>query len=672
MATALLPHAKLDWTISRLEGDLDKRPEDESTRIELARCMLSRGLMHGGGEASCNQALSLAKKVLQDDPTSVDALVIAGAALVGMERTDAAFKYLAQALASDEDRADLRLSLGVLERQRGDVGGGVRHLETACRLAPEAWETHLYLGRALMEFARMRDLPSRLVERAQYHLVRALQLEPTPDQLAPVLRDIGICCMLTGRYPEAERFFIRLRENEDYAATARYHLGQVAYMMGKYNNAIQHYRQYLRDKPDDCHVLSRMAMAWFQLGDLSKARAACNQALLIDPEHLEARYALGCTVLEEGDPNEAVRILRETLRDHPSHMPTYVELVRTRRMNQETGWLVGALESEVGAFDRLPQGGSVDARGFTRQRIQTVLDELREVGPSMISAVLGAIDRSQDEALRFQLWESACALVMGAVADAAGARLREPGRHYGIGLGLEALSAAQAIPEPVLTAGLSVTEEDLKRAAVDRHGPAADVGAHRKNLDTERKRARGYQALVLLAIGVRRSTAGKALLTDWAKNADPDLAVAAWTGLAMYGDPVATAKLAAHAASKGATGPVDGLLSHVVPPAVEMQPRRVSDDERTTCSTCGRTSGDVEHLMTGSRAVLCDRCVIRVGQHRHTLPAEPDAVCDLCTRTPFEVRGLFGYNGVHVCSECLDLSLGLLEREEVNRFLSTW
>ncbi len=243
MATALLPHSKLDWTISRLEGDLERNPGDEVTRLELARCMLSRGLMHGGGEAACNQALTLARRVLQDDPTSVDALVIAGAALVGMERTEAAYKYLAQALATNEDRADLRLSLGVLERQRGDAGTGVRHLETACRLAPEAWETHLFLGRALMELARMRDLPSRLVERAQYHLVRALQLEPTPDQMAPVLRDIGVCCMLTGRYPEAERFFIRLRENEDYAATARYHLGQVAYSMGKYNIAIQHFLQ---------------------------------------------------------------------------------------------------------------------------------------------------------------------------------------------------------------------------------------------------------------------------------------------------------------------------------------------------------------------------------------------------------------------------------------------
>ena len=148
---------------------------------------------------------------------------------------------------------------------------------------------------------------------------------------------------------------------------------------------------------------------------------------------------------------------------------------------------------------------------MTRQRIETILDELRDVGPSMLSTVLGSIDRTQDEGLRFQLWESACAMVLGAVADAASSRLRDPARHYGPGLGLEALSSAAVLPEPVLTAGLKLDEADLKKAAVDRHGPADDVAAHRKNIATERKRARAYR-LLLLAIGVPRSTSGKSLL----------------------------------------------------------------------------------------------------------------------------------------------------------------
>ena len=671
MSSAVFPHAKLDWTISKLEEKTQAQPDDLDARLELSRCMLSRGWMHGGGESDCNEALALARRVLQDDPTSVSALVVAGAALVGMDRPDAAEKYLNQAFTAEADRPDLRLAIGALESLRNNWGMAVRNYESACRMASEAWETHLLLGRALLALAEAQP-QRRLLERASYHLVRSMRLDPSPDQHPRILRDMGVCCMRTGRSKEAQRFFIRLRENPDHAAVAKYHLGLVAYETGKYNNAIQHFRQYLRERPDDTNVLARMAMAWFQMGDFSRAREACHKALLIDPEHLHARYALGCTLLEEGDPMEATKVFRETLADHPEHMPTYVEMVRTRRHTQDPGWLLKALEVEVGTFDRLPPGGKVDARAVTRQRIETVLEEIRDVGPSMLSSVLSSIDRTQDEGLRFQLWESACTMVLGAVADAAASRLREPEKNYGPGLGLEALSAATVLPEPVLKAGLKLEESDIKKAAVDRHSVADDVSAHRENINTERRRARAHQALLLLAIGVRRSTSGKELLARWAEQADQDLAAAAWAGLAMYGEPVATAKLASHAANHGAQVQMDTLLRYVVPPTKDIAPKIVGKNGGSRCSTCGRAANEVSYLMMGGQAAICDRCVIQISQHRKSLEAPENAVCSLCSRTAFEARAMYSYNGIEICSECLDMSLGQLEREEVDKFLAAW
>lgn len=77
-------------------------------------------------------------------------------------------------------------------------------------------------------------------------------------------------------------------------------------------------------------------------------------------------------------------------------------------------------------------------------------------------------------------------------------------------------------------------------------------------------------------------------------------------------------------------------------------------------------------MMAGSKACVCDRCVIRIGQHRRTLEAPDNAVCDMCGRTAFEARSVHNYNGIQFCSACLDLSLGQLEREEVDRFLAAW
>ncbi|MEL6346066.1 MAG: tetratricopeptide repeat protein [Myxococcota bacterium] len=669
---SLFPHQKLDWTVSHLRETLAQRPNDPSVRLELSRALVSQAVFHNGGERAASQALGLTRKVLNDDPTSADALVLAGMALVSLERADAAARYLDQAAHIDPEQATLRIAMGDLARFNADPGGSVRHFEVACRLAPETWEPHMLLGRALRALAERHQRSRRLIERSQYHLVRALQHDPPPDQLPPILQDLGVSCMMTGRYREAERFFIRLREHREHRTVARYFLGQVAYRLGKYNNAVQHYRQFLRDRPDEPNVLARMAMAWFQLAEYSRAREACHQALLIDPQNLTARYALGCTLLEEGDPNEALRIFRETLKEHPEHMLSYLEMARTRRMAGDVRWLHNALHAEVRQYDRAPPGGRLDAKTLTRDRIALVLSELQAVGPSTVPGVLQAIEHTQDEGLRFQLWETACAMAEGAVADEAAAQLRQPGRHYSPQLGAEALSAAGALPEPVLTGGLVIEEADLKRAAVDRHGPAHDVKEHRANLAVEHSQARAYQALLLLAIGSRRSSSARALLRDWAATADPDMAVAAWAALSMFGEPAAADALRKTGKERSGIAVVEALLETASPKAAPRAPRRVSDHEQTRCSTCGRGSGDVTHMMAGGGVVICDRCVGRLWQNRRTLIAPDEATCDLCGRSHFEADGLYRYNGVNICSHCVQLSLGLLEREAVDQFLAAW
>lgn len=667
---SLFPHTKLDWLVSRIEDRVHESPDDPQARLELARALLSRGLFHGGGERDCNRAFAVLRKVLQDDPASAEAHALSGLALVGMERPEGASRYLDQALRLDPERADLRLALGALARAQGDLGAAVKSCESACRMAPDAWETHHFLARALLDLARSQGHPKRLVERAQYHLVRALGLGPSPDLQPPLFRDMGVTCMLTGRYREAEKFFIRLREHDKFRTVAMFHLGRVAYELGKYNNAIQHFRAYLREKPEDADVLAKVALCWFQLGEYARAREACNQALMREPMHLEARHALGCTLLEEGQANDAMRVFRETLKEVPQHLPSYLELVRTRRRGGDVGWLSQALAAEVGQHDRLPPGGYRGTRAMTRQRVGVVLDELRKVGPGTVSDILASIEHTQDEALRFQLWESACDLAVGALADSVSGRLRESGRSYGPALGVEAMAASTALPDPVLIQGLAIDEGDIKRAAVDRHPPAHDVRKHRENLDVERNRARVHQALLLLAIGTRRSAAGKELLRDWASTADPELATAAWAALAMYGEPEATRKLRERASQRGAAAVVERLLAGVTPPAGR-QPRRVSDGEETRCSTCGRAPHEVSHMMAGGSAVVCDRCVMRIATHRRSMRASDESVCDLCGRSHFEAE-VYAYNGHHVCNQCLELSLGLLEREEVDRFLAAW
>ncbi len=669
----MYPHQKLDWSAGRLEARLSEHPEDVAARLELARICLSRGLYHGAGESQCALALQHARRALQDDPASVDAMIVAGAALVGMDRADAAQRYLDEAVRIDAERPELHFALGAMYRGRGDRHLAIRHLETACRAAPQAWEVHLLLGRTLAERAKQVG-GHRLVERSQYHLVMALKLDPSPDLLAPLMRDLGVSCLQTGRYAEAEKLFVRLRENPRHTAMARKHLGQVAFALGKYKNAIQHYRHFLEAHGDDAHALAQMGMAFLQLGELGRAREYCNKALLLAPDHLVARHALGCTLLEEGQTAEAVRVFRETLDDHPEDLASYLELARTRRRAGDVGWLHQAVASEVGGYDRLPLvGGEGAPRGLTRRRIAVLLDELRAVGPSSATAILAAVELTEDEGLRFLLWEAACGLTQGHVADEVAASLREPGRSYSISLARNALAAAGCLPEPALTAGLNVTLEDIQRAAVDRRGGASDLVAHRRNVEAERDVARGYQALLLLAIASRRSRSARQLLTSWSTNADPELQVAVLAGQVMCGDGDAARALIRRAQERGAGPTVERLLAHVSPPNQRSEPRPLAGDAHDVhCSSCGRTGKECTHLMAGTQAVMCDGCTGEIARNRRSLTAPDDAACHLCGRTHFESRCVYRHAGVDVCADCLDLSMGLLEREAVDRFLAAW
>jgi hypothetical protein len=69
---------------------------------------------------------------------------------------------------------------------------------------------------------------------------------------------------------------------------------------------------------------------------------------------------------------------------------------------------------------------------------------------------------------------------------------------------------------------------------------------------------------------------------------------------------------------------------------------------------------------------VCDQCVGAIVRNRRSIAAPDDADCALCGRTHFESRGVYRLNGVDVCADCLDLSMGLLERDEIDRFLSAW
>ena len=202
-------------------------------------------------------------------------------------------------------------------------------------------------------------------------------------------------------------------------------------------------------------------------------------------------------------------------------------------MGGDINWLNQALKVEVSNYDRQPLGGDFDAKQLTRSRFVVILVELKISGPENATLVLRAIDYTQDESLRFLLWETACNMVEDYVATETAASLRTPGVNYSVDLGEAAACLGPSISETILTSGLNITEQDLQRAATERYPPAHDVLQHRQNLDKERNAARAYQALLLLAVAITGGDNGRKLLQEWVANADKEMGYASKMGLGI-------------------------------------------------------------------------------------------------------------------------------------------
>lgn len=675
-------HDKLDWNLSRLEKAA-ATTSDAAPRIELARALLGKSWFHQGGDAPLHEALAQARKVLHKEPGHPDALVVAGLALILLDRGEPADRYLEEAQRTGGESALLQMALGERALQRGRPDLAEAAWASACRLAPDAWEPHARLGHLLAEVVAHAGTPRRRQEQAQYHLVRALQLGATPDEAPGLQHDLALLCLRTHRVADAQRLLTRLLDHDAWRAEARYHLGRVAARTGKHKKAILLFRQHLGELPEErAEVWTRIGASYLHLGEPAHAREACNRALALDEDDLEARWVLGSSLVAEGATEDAVRVFREILERAPDHQDAFAELVRLRTAAGDVRWLRQALRSEAAVYDRLPPVASrpdprtgrpvqVDPRATTRSRIDVLVRGLGRIDPDVTATVLSGLDLTTDEGLRFRLWEGVLDLLgkrrTAEVAD----QLSHAGRHYSASAGRDVLTLAHQLSETQLTGGLAVHEEDLRRAAVERHGPADDVAQHRRNIALEREDARAWQAMLLLAIASHRSATARNLLVRWASDADEELALAARAGLAMLGDADAAEAVRALAGEHQLDHLAARALSHVMPAQGPEPAHLVTDDDDLVCATCGRRGTQVAHMLLGRGTAVCSVCLSTIADRADELRTrDPGTTCALTGATLLDAEAIYVYQGTAVSAACVDQSVGHDEREAVDAFLA--
>jgi tetratricopeptide (TPR) repeat protein len=129
--------------------------------------------------------------------------------------------------------------------------------------------------------------------------------------------DLGAMLVRQDKVPEAiDHYEQALRLKPD-LAVAHYDLGIALAGQSKVQEAINHYEQALRIEPDYAEAHNNLGIALVRLGRMQEAIEQYQQALGIKPDYAEAQYNLGNALAQLGRLQEAIDNYEQALRIQP-------------------------------------------------------------------------------------------------------------------------------------------------------------------------------------------------------------------------------------------------------------------------------------------------------------------------------------------------------------------
>ena len=145
----------------------------------------------------------------------------------------------------------------------------------------------------------------------------AFNLFASAERYAEECNNLGAALGQAGRVQEAIGHYEQaLRIKPDFAE-AHNNLGNDLLQSGRVQEAIRHYEQALRLKPDYAEAHNNLGIALRRLGRVQEAIEHYEQALRIKPDYADAHYSLGLTLGQVGKVQEAIGHYEQALRINP-------------------------------------------------------------------------------------------------------------------------------------------------------------------------------------------------------------------------------------------------------------------------------------------------------------------------------------------------------------------
>ena len=251
-----------------------------------------------------------------------EAVVLHSAGAIG--RAEPMYKTILQLQRHHPEALHL---LGMLSYQRGDQEKGIRYIKRALVVRPDFPDAlnnlagiHLHAGDAKQALSLLQkalvlheDYMAGLQTLARVHIrlrdyEGAASAYQRMDALDPgnqsVLKDWAATLLTLGHYGEAEGMFGRVLEQDPANKDARCFLAQTIKAQGRFAEALIILDDILSDNPEYVPALVHAGDAMQVIGETSAAIERFRKAVALQPDHAEAHFNLGVSLLTIGDYRE--------------------------------------------------------------------------------------------------------------------------------------------------------------------------------------------------------------------------------------------------------------------------------------------------------------------------------------------------------------------------------
>ncbi|MFC1516736.1 tetratricopeptide repeat protein [Thermodesulfobacteriota bacterium] len=194
--------------------------------------------------------------------------------------------------------------------------------------------------------------------------------------------NLGFELYKQGRTEEAiEHYLQALRIKPDYGK-AHNNLGLAFYEQGRTEEAIEHYLKVLQIRPDSAEAINNLGVALKKQGRKEEAIKRYLEALQIEPDYEKAHNNLGLAFYEQGRTEEAIDHFLQALRIKPDYQQAHNNLglafYKHGRTEEAINHFLQALQIKpdyVEAHYNL--GNTLDRKGQTEEAIEHYLEALQ-------------------------------------------------------------------------------------------------------------------------------------------------------------------------------------------------------------------------------------------------------------------------------------------------------